>query len=502
MEPILAGLAASLAPQNLVYAGLGALMGTLVGVLPGLGPVATIALLLPVSFHMSPEGALILLAGVYYGAQYGSSTTAILINVPGEASGAVTALDGHRLACEGRAAEALAAAALASLVAGVISALVLALATPPLAAFALRIGPAETAALLLAGAALAITISEGGAAKGLAMLCLGAMLGLVGTAGGDGQPRFSFGIAELRDGIDFTPLVVGLFGFSEVLALMARPADAAVASPSRWWPGRAAIRGWLPPALRGAGVGSLVGLLPGATTLFAAFASYALERKLGTAGGDRPSLAGVAGPEAANNAAAQSSFVTLFGLGLPANAATAVLIGAMMLHGLPPGPALFAVQPTLFWTFIGSLLVANVMLVALNLPLVGLWARLISIPPVILAPTILVVASLGVLASGGKPFDVLSLAAFGLFGYAARRSGFPLMPLLMGFVVAAPFEDHLRRAITHARGEWLQLLLQPAAVVGLVVIVGIGVAASRLRPKSAAHSATRGGQGSGHAAVD
>jgi putative tricarboxylic transport membrane protein len=480
MEPVLAGLAASFALQNLLYAGLGALVGTVVGVLPGLGPVATIALLLPASFHMSPDGALILLAGVYYGAQYGSSTTAILINVPGEASGAVTALDGHRLACEGRGADALAVAALASLVAGVLSALVLAVATPPLAALALRIGPAETAALLLAGAALAIAISDGDRTKAIAMLCLGAMLGLVGTAGGDGQPRFAFGIAELRDGIDFTPLVVGLFGIPEVLALMARPADAAVAAPKGWWPGRRAISGWLPPALRGAGIGSLIGLLPGATTLFAAFASYALEKKLGTAGGETPTLAGVAAPEAANNAAAQSSFVMLFGLGLPANAATAVLIGAMMLHGLPPGPALFAAQPALFWTFIGSLVAANLMLVVLNLPLVGLWVRLISIPPAVLAPAILVVAALGVLASGGKPFDVLSLAAFGLFGYAARRSGFPLMPLLMGFVIAAPFEDHLRRAITHARGDWLTIVTAPGVLAVAVVALAMTVTMRRL----------------------
>lgn len=484
MDTILAGLGASLALHNLAYAGFGALIGTLVGVLPGLGPVATIALLLPVSFHMSPEGALILLAGVYYGAQYGSSTTAILINVPGEASGAVTALDGHRLACAGRAQEALAVAALASLVAGVISALVLAFATPPLAALALSMGPAETAALLIAGAVLAIAISDGGAGKALVMLGIGGILGLVGSAGGDGQPRFSFGFAELRDGIDFTPLVVGLFGFSEVLALMSRKPGSALSAPRHWWPGRDAIRGWLAPALRGSGVGSVIGLVPGATTLFAAFSSYALERKLGTADGPTPSLAGVAGPEAANNASAQTSFVMLFGLGLPANAATAVLIGAMMLHGLPPGPALFTAQPTLFWTFIGSLLVANVMLVLLNLPLVGLWARLITMPPAILAPAILVAASLGVLASGGKPFDVVSLAAFGLFGYAARQAGFPLMPLLMGFVIAAPFEDHLRRAISHARGDWAAMLTQPGVVLVTILMVILVLGMRRVTAKA------------------
>lgn len=459
-EAILAGLAGALTIENLAYSFAGALIGTIVGVLPGLGPVATIALLLPVSFHMSPSGALILLAAVYYGAQYGSSTTAILINVPGEASGAVTAIDGHRLAAEGKAREALAVAALASLLAGVVATLVLALATPPLAALSLRIGPSETAALLLFGAMLAVAISDGGALRATVMLCVGALLGLVGTAGGDGQPRFAFGVAELRDGIDFTPLVVGLFGFSEVLMLMSRKAHGMLPAPRGWWPGLVAIRGWSPPAVRGAAIGSLVGLMPGATTLFASFAAWSAEKRL--FGRKASPYAGVAAPEAANNAAAQTSFVMLFGLGLPANAATAVLIGAMMLHGLPPGPALMQQNAQLFWSFIGAMLVANVILVILNLPLVGLWARLVTVTPAILAPAILVAASLGILAASGTVFDVLSLAAFGLFGYACRRAGFPLMPLLMGFVIAASFEDHLRRAITHARGDWAALLSEPA----------------------------------------
>lgn len=472
MDGVIAGLALAFTPVNLLHAAAGALLGTLVGVLPGLGPVATIALLLPATFHMSPSGALIVLAGVYYGAQYGSSTTAILINVPGEASGAVTAIEGHRHAVEGRAAEALAVAALASLVAGMAAALVLAFATPPLAWLALRIGPADTAALLAMGALLALVVSEAGAARSFLMLCLGGLLGLIGTAGGDGQPRFSFGLRELRDGIDFTPLVVGLFGFSEVLMLMSRKGGERPAAPRRWWPGLAAIRGWHWPALRGAASGSLVGLLPGATTLFAAFVAYSVERRLrrrAVAPPGRVDYSGVAAPEAANNAAAQTSLVMLFGLGLPANAATAVLIGAMMLHGLPPGPALLATQPQIFWTFIGSLVVANLMLVVLNLPLVSLWARLITIPPAVLAPGILCVASLGILAGGGTPTDVLSLGAFGLFGYACRRSGFPLMPLLMGFVLAAPFEDHLRRAITHARGDWLAVASEPGVVLALLV---------------------------------
>ncbi len=470
-EHVVAGLLLALSGEALLYAGLGALLGTAVGVLPGIGPVATIALLLPVSLQMSASGALIMLAGVYYGAQYGSSTTAILINVPGEASGTVTAIEGHRLARSGKASEALAVAALSSLLAGLIAALILAVATPQLAAFALAIGPAETAALMLGGAGLAVVIADGSLARAIFMLALGGLVGLIGTAGGDGQPRFSFGLKELRDGIEFTPLVVGLFGFSEVIALMARGTEPPPSPPRRWWPGYRAIRGWEGPALRGSLVGSLVGLMPGANTLLASFLAYTLERRL-KRGGD---YAGVAAPEAANNAAAQTSFVMLFGLGLPANAATAVLVGAMMLNGLPPGPALFSHSPQLFWTFIGSLVVANLMLVVLNLPLVGLWARLILIPPSVLAPAIILAAALGILASGGTPFDVVALMIFGVFGHACRRSGFPLMPMLMGYVLAAPFEDHLRRALAHARGDWGEIAGNPAVltVVALVTLATI-----------------------------
>lgn len=456
----LAGVLAAFSPAMLAYAGAGALLGTLVGVIPGLGPVATIALLLPASFHMSPEGAIILLTGIYYGAQYGSSTTAILVNVPGEASGAITALAGHKLAREGRAAEALAVSALASLLAGLLAALVLALATPPLTRLSLAIGPADMVALFLLAGFLAILLAGAEPSRSAFMLALGGLLSLIGTGGSDGQPRFSFGIAEMRDGIDFTPLVVGLFGISEVFMLMARNAETRVKAPLTWWPGWHNLRGWVAPAFRGSVIGSLIGLLPGATTLFAAFAAFLAERRLARG---RPvgSLAEVAAPEAANNAAAQTSFVTLFGLGIPANAATAVLIGAMMLHGLPPGPALFAQKPDLFWTFIGSLVTANLMLVVLNLPLVGIWARLAACPADILAPTIIIFTCLGILGAGGTGFDVVSLGFFGLVGFACRRAGLPLMPMLLGFVLVTPFEDHLRRAITQARGDWSLIIISP-----------------------------------------
>lgn len=479
MDAIWPGLAAAFTPTMLIYACAGALLGTVVGVLPGLGPVATIALLLPASFHMSPEGAVILLAGVYYGAQYGSSTTSILLNVPGEASGAITALAGHKLAREGKAAEALAVSALSSLLAGLFAALVLALATPPLTRLALAVGPADMVTMFLLAAFLAVLLGGTSPPRSIFMLALGGLLGLIGTSGGDGQPRFSYGIAELRDGIDFTPLVVGLFGLSEVLMLMARRVETAVPAPTGWWPGWQRMRGWLLPAARGSLIGSLVGLLPGATTLFASFAAFLVERRLAQS---RPvgSLAEVAAPEAANNAAAQTSFVMLFGLGIPANAATAVLIGAMMLHGLPPGPALFSHSPHLFWTFIGSLFVANLMLVLLNLPLVGLWARLVSCPPEVLAPAIITFACIGILASGGTGFDVLSLGFFGLLGFACRKSHLPLMPLLMGFVLVAPLEDHLRRAITQARGDWLLLIASPG-VIALVMVLMLGLLAPKLR---------------------
>ncbi|MGP9821838.1 tripartite tricarboxylate transporter permease [Salinarimonas sp. NSM] len=462
---IVAGLAAALTLEHLGWAFAGAFLGTLVGVLPGLGPVATIALLLPTTFFLPPTGSLIMLAGIYYGAQYGSSTTAILLNVPGEASGAVTAVSGHKMAREGRAVEALAVATLASAVAGVLSALVLALATPALARASLAIGPADVAAMMVLAGALAVVLSAAPLARGFAMLGLGGMLGLIGTAGPDGLPRFTFGMRALFDGIGFVPLVVGLFGMSEALALAARGTNGgAVARIGRWWPGAAAIRGWLAPALRGSLVGAAIGLVPGATTLVSSFAAWSLEKRVSRGAPEgRRDIAGVAAPEAANNASAQTGFVALFGLGIPSNAVTAVLVGAMMIHGLPPGPALMSREPTLFWTFVGSMLIANLMLVVLNLPLVGLWARLVTVPPLWLVPGIVLVSGVGVLASGGLAFDVVLLALFGGLGYALRRTGFPLLPLLVGFVLAPIFEDHLRRAIAHARGDLATLASEPLA---------------------------------------
>lgn len=478
---IAAGLAGALTLEHLGYAFAGAFLGTLVGVLPGLGPVATVALLLPTTFYLPATGSLIMLAGIYYGAQYGSSTTAILINVPGEASGAITAVSGHKLAREGRAVEALAVATLASAVAGVLSALVLAVATPALARASLAVGPADVAAMMLLACVLAVALSAAPLARGFAMLGLGGLLGLIGTPGPDGLPRFTFGQRALFDGIGFVPLVVGLFGMSEALALAARGTkDGAVARIERWWPGAAAIRGWAAPALRGSLVGAAIGLVPGATTLVSAFAAWSLEKRISRRAPERRrDIAGVAAPEAANNASAQTGFVAMFGLGIPSNAVTAVLVGAMMIHGLPPGPALMDREPALFWTFVGSMLIANLMLVVLNLPLVGLWARLVTVPPLWLVPGIVLVSGVGVLASGGLAFDVVLLAVFGGLGYALRRTGFPLLPLLVGFVLAPIFEDHLRRALAHARGDLAAVVSEPIAAgllaaAALAYVIALG----------------------------
>jgi putative tricarboxylic transport membrane protein len=484
---IVAGLLAALTLEHVLYAFVGALVGTVVGLLPGLGPVATIALLLPVTFSLAPTGAIIMLAGIYYGAQYGSSTTAILLNLPGECSAAVTAVQGHALARSGHAMEALAVASLASAVAGFGSALVVAVATPGLARLSLAIGPADVAALMLLAAVLVIVLADASWRRGVAMLAIGGMLGLIGTAGPDGRPRFVFGIDGLHDGIGMVPLIVGLFGLSEVMGLAARGLQTgARVRIGPWWPSWQALRGWFRPAARGTVIGAAVGLVPGATTLFAAFVAYAAERRIRHADPHRHRLAGVAAPEAANNAAAQTSFVALFGLGLPANAVTAVLIGAMMIHGLPAGPALFQLQPQVFWTFVGSMLVANVMLVVLNLPLVGLWARLLMVSPVWLVPTIVVVACVGVLATMGTTFDVLLMAGFGLAGYALRRGGYPLLPLLIGFVLTPIFEDHLRRAIAHARGDLAAMVGQPLTLTLLATLLGVLVAAAVLRRRGAA----------------
>lgn len=451
---------------------LGAGLGTLVGVLPGIGPAATMALLLPASFLLEAQAAIVLLCGVYFGAQYGSSTTAILLKLPGEASGVVTAEEGHRLALKGQAGVALAVAALASFLAGLITAVLVAALTPVLARLALGLGPADVAALVLLAAVALVCIGQRQRLQALAMLLLGLMIGLVGTDFGGGAPRFTFGLAELRDGIGLVPLIVGLFGLGEVLASHAGlNASARIAQIGRLWPRAAELRASLAPALRGTAVGALVGMLPGGKTLLAAMMSLALERRVAR---DRAqyghgALSGVAGPEAANNASAQAGLVPLIGLGLPGNPAMAVLLGAFMLHGIAPGAVLFARQPEVFEAIVWGMVLANLALLVLNLPLIGLWVRLLALPLGWLTPLIVLVGVLGVYAQTRLAFDVALLAAFGLLGYVLRKADYPLAPIVFGAVLGPIFEDNLRRAFMHARGDAGELLVQPLVLPALAL---------------------------------
>ena len=484
-----AGFALALTPENLLLCLLGALLGTLIGVLPGIGPAATLALLLPLTFTMEPTGAIILMAAIYYGAQYGGSTTAILLNVPGECSGVVTAMDGHKLALMGRAGPAIAVAALASLFAGLATAIMVATLSVPLSAMTTAIAPAGLVGLIALGLFAAAVMSPGPALPALALILIGAGLGLVGTDLAGGMPRFTFGIPELRDGIGFVPLVMGIFGLAELIRALetgGRPQRIALA---RWpWPTRADIAAsWL-PTLRGTGVGAVLGVLPGASTLLAALAARGLESSFATR--DRPlgtgAMAGVAAPEAANNAAAQSALVPLLTLGLPASPVMAVLAGALMIHAIMPGPGFIAQQPQMFGALMASLVLGNLILVVLNLPFAGVWASLLRVPFRRLVPLIVVISLIGVHSVQNSMFDVWLMLGFGLFGWLLLRLGLEPTPLVLGFILGPAFEEYLRRTLLFSRGDAGVLLSDPvsATCLALIALSGAWMAWRRWRQRS------------------
>ena len=474
---LLLGLQVAISPTNLLFCFIGALLGTLVGVLPGIGPAATVALLLPITFTMSPETSLIMLAGIYYGAQYGGSTTAILINLPGEASSAVTAIDGYQMARQGRAGAALGIAAIGSFIAGSFATLVIAWFAEPLTTVALKFGPAEYFSLILLGLVASTALAHGSVLKALAMIVLGMLLGLVGTDVNSGQLRYTFGVGELADGLGIVAIAVGVFGIAEIFRNLEdeQEREVGVKAVSGLMPSAADLKASAAPIARGTVIGTILGVLPGGGALLASFASYAVEKKLAKnpLRFGKGAIEGVAGPESANNAGAQTSFIPMLTLGLPANAVMALMVGAMTIQGIAPGPSVITDKPELFWGLIASMWIGNLMLVLLNLPLIGIWVRLLSVPYYILFPGIIAFSAIGVYSVASNVFDLYTLAAFGLIGYLLVKLGIELTPLLLGFVLGPMMETYLRRAMVLSRGDPSYLVTEPLSAALLAATAGL-----------------------------
>ena len=481
-DALVLGFSTAVTPTNLAFCLLGALLGTLIGVLPGIGPTATLAILLPITFFLPPLAALIMLSGIFYGAQYGGSTTAILVNVPGEASSVVTALDGYEMARQGRAGAALAVAALASFFAGTVATFGLALAGPALASVALSFGPAEYFSLTIFGLLCAAILASGSLIKAIGMICIGLLLGMVGTDVNSGSERLTFGATELFDGIEFVVIAVGLFGIAEIIVNLEAPERRGLHAGriSRLWPTGDDFRRSWPAAVRGTALGTFLGMLPGGGATLSAFSAYTLEKKVSREPQKfgRGAIEGVAAPEAANNAGAQSSFIPLLTLGIPSNAIMAMLLGAMTIHGITPGPSVIQKQPELFWGLIASMWLGNLMLLVINLPLIGLWVRLLTVPYRLLYPAILLFCCVGVYSVANRAFDVALAVGFGLLGYVFRKAKCEPGPLLLGFVLGPLLETNLRRALLISQGNpavfierSISLALLVAALLLLVLMV-------------------------------
>jgi putative tricarboxylic transport membrane protein len=471
------GFQTALTLNNLLYCFIGVLLGTLIGVLPGIGPTATIAMLLPVTFALSPVTSLIMLAGIYYGAQYGGSTTAILINLPGESSSAVTAIDGYQMARQGRAGPALAAAALGSFFAGSVATLVLATLAPALADIALEFGPPEYFSLMVLGLVSSVALAHGSVVKALGMIVLGLMLGLVGTDIYTGTPRFTLGFPELYDGLNFVAVAVGVFGVAEILRNLESEHDreVAVKRVTNILPSWSDLKAMSAPILRGTILGSALGILPGGGAILSSFAAYTVEKKLSKTPErfGKGAIEGVAAPEAANNAGAQTSFVPMLTLGIPANPVMALMIGALIIQGITPGPNVATDEPALFWGVIVSMWIGNLMLVLLNLPLIGVWVRLLKIPYYVLFPAILAFSAIGVYSINSNAFDLFAVAAFGILGYVLVKLDCEPAPLLLGFVLGPMLEEHLRRAMIISRGDPSIFLIRPLSGILLLLAAAI-----------------------------
>ncbi|ARP93192.1 tripartite tricarboxylate transporter permease [Bordetella genomosp. 13] len=489
LDNLMLGFSVAFTPENLFYAFLGCLLGTLVGVLPGLGPVPTIAMLLPITYVLPPTAGLIMLAGIYYGTQYGGSTTAILVNLPGETSAVVTVLDGHQMARNGRAGAALSLAAIGSFFAGTVATLLLAAFAPPLAEVAFEFGPAEYFSLMVLGLVGAVVLASGSLPKAICMILLGLLLGMVGTDVNSGVARYDFSIPELQDGIDFAIVAMGVFGLSEIMAnLELKEQRVEIADKvGSLYPNKQEFREAAPAIIRGTALGSALGILPGGGSVLSAFASYTLEKKLSKNperfGKGHP--AGLAGPESANNAGAQTSFIPLLTLGIPGNAVMALMVGAMTIHNIQPGPQVMTSHPELFWGLIASMWIGNLMLVVLNLPLIGIWVKLLRVPYRMLFPAILVFCTIGVYSLNYNTFDILMFAIFGIIGYVWAKLKCEGAPLLLGLVLGPMMEENFRRALLLSRGDYATFVQRPlsATLLGMAVILVILVALPSIRKK-------------------
>ena len=487
------GFGVAFTVQNLLYAFFGALLGTLIGVLPGLGPVATIAMLLPSIYALDATPALIMLAGIYYGAQYGGSTTAILINVPGESSSVVTAIDGYAMARQGRAGAALAAAGLGSFFAGSVATMIVAAFAPPLTELAFKFGPAEYFSLMVLGLIGAVVLASGSLIKAISMIILGLLLGQINTDVISGVPRYSFDIPELTDGIGFVAIAMGVFGFGEIISNLGRPAEhreVFTKDVKGLWPTKQDFQDAWPAVLRGTALGSVLGVLPGGGALLAAFAAYTLEKKSKGRPDQVPfgkgNIRGVAGPESANNAGAQTSFIPMLTLGIPPNAVMALMVGAMTIKGIQPGPQVMTSNPQLFWGLIASMWVGNAMLIVLNLPLIGMWIKLLTVPYRFLFPAILTFCAIGLYTLNNSSFDVYVATIFGVVGYIFYKLQCEPAPLLLGFILGPMMEENLRRALLLSRGDWTTFMTRPlsaglliAAALMIVVVAMPSIKAKR-----------------------
>ena len=480
IEHLSLGLQVAFTAQNLLYAFLGCLLGTLIGVLPGLGPVATIAMLLPTTYALPPTAALIMLAGIYYGAQYGGSTTAILVNLPGESSSVVTVIDGYQMARKGRAGPALASAALGSFFAGCVGTLVIAAFAPPLTEVAFKFGPAEYFSLMVLGLIGAVVMASGSLLKAITMILVGLAFGLVGTDVNSGVARYSFDIPELTDGISFVAIAMGIFGYGEIIANLSVPThqrEVFTDKVTGLMPTKEDFKRMFPAVLRGTAIGSALGILPGGGALLSAFAAYTIEKKSRLKPGEIPfgqgNIRGVAGPESANNAGSQTSFIPLLTLGIPPNAVMALMVGAMTIHNIQPGPQVMTSNPELFWGLIASMWIGNLMLIILNLPLIGLWIKLLTVPYRWLFPAIVLFCAIGVYSTNNNTWDVWMVGWFGIIGYVFIKLGMEPAPLLLGFILGPMMEENLRRALLLSRGDWSVLVTRPLSATLLAMAAAL-----------------------------